>query len=534
MQYLQMAMSKKPFFSMFICLLLPLLVPAQAGFLDPSFSNDGSAITSFLSGGHASASDVAVLLNGRILVVGGTWQPSVDISSQIALLRYMPDGTIDETFGNNGKKMVGLPNLNAEASKIWLLPDGKFLCAGSAWNNEDDYFLLARFNADGSPDPAFDGDGILLKQVSNFAQYGNALVVQPDGKILLGGIANITGYLEPVVWRFHANGTVDNSFGGGAGFVHTPLGDSYAGVEEIMLQSDGRIVVACHATIGNLEKFAALRYLPNGNPDNSFSSDGKVIFSITSGEDFPSSAVLQPDGKIVIAGYCQVQPANTGMAVVRILPNGNLDSGFGDNGVKIIQVSNAHEQLSDIALQPDGKLLLGGSANVNGTYHTAMARLLPNGQSDASFGQSGSIVHNLNTLGDNIQALRLQADGKIVSAGSFWIDGRHNFAVCRFSNVVPTVDNDEPAAQEAAVRLYPNPVREQAILEIDSEASGACTVDLYDLQGKRVKNLSPDVFLPAGQQKIELLFPTDLPAGRYLLLVETAEWRKSLPLVLMR
>lgn len=527
---------KHPVFQAFLALLLSCAGPAaaQPGAPDLSFgATNGYVVTNFQPGLHASPNTMAILPNGRIVVVGSTWAPDNSLEPErISIARYMPNGSLDVTFGNGGKKTLNFPDYSFSGNSIALLPDGRMMVCGEAWNNDEDMIMLLRLNADGSPDGSFGGDGLVTYKVCNYTQNSLSIVVQSDGKLLVGGYANFTGYSEAFVMRFNANGTPDAGFGGGDGLVSMAIGESYSGVEKLMLQPDGKILAACHATLSGVEKFAMLRLLPNGTPDPSFSNDGYNIVSINNMGNSPESAVLQSDGKIVVAGGATINSNDKRMAAVRFLPNGSLDNGFGTGGMVLLDLDGPFEGAHSVAVQADGKIVLGGYVYDTDAYNSAIVRLLPNGQPDPGFGNQGTAIQSISTNSDWIYALAIQPDGKIVTAGSTWFSALHHFFVARYQNDV-SVGVSSSESPEYNIRCFPNPAREQTTLSIDcSRDSQVFAVRLFDRQGRFVQHLLSPVQLPAGSNRLTLLFPAGLPGGTYILSVETDAGTRAIALVL--
>lgn len=501
---------------------------AQPGTPDPAFGGgDGIFTQPFLASGHANASTLAIQPNGRIVVAGSSWVPNQSGSSEIAILRLMPNGSLDPTFNGTGKATVKLANTSIAANKILMLPDGKIMCAGGAWNDTEEWCLLARLNADGTPDTSFDGDGIITYKIGSLSQYFIAMTLQPDGKILTAGYANLSGYKEVVVMRFKPNGSIDNTFGGG--LVHKLVGESYSRANDIALQPDGKILVTGFAVVNGSEDFMLLRYNANGSPDNTFSGDGIATASLSNKDDNAIGLALQPNGKIVVTGVANSAPgADVEMAVARFTSTGNLDPTFGGgDGMSTLHVSNNPDYASSLAIQADGKILLAGHTqqllNSNWLYHTCIARLNTDGTPDTGFGAGdGFSVATLGSSGDFNRAMALQADGKAVLVGNASLSDFQQFAVVRFLTGI-SVDTNTPEESITAVTLYPNPIQEHTTLRYNLKSTTTVVVKLYDLQGRFIQNLLPPVERAAGQQSEYLVLDQPLPSGTYLLVLETPQ-----------
>ncbi len=314
------------------------------GVLDRSFGTGGRVSTKFGSL-RVRAYALAIRPNGKIVAAGASWG---DTEAGFALARYRADGKPDNSFGADGRvrTMIGS---GGSAYALAIQPDGRVVVAGSGGGG----FALARYEPNGSLDSSFDADGVV---VSNFGwpAEAHALALQPDGKILAAGFGLTSGTVtdkrrEFVLARYDADGSLDGSFGSG-GFVTTPFLDCgcdlpYGGVANaISLQQGGKIVAAgadLDPRPQSRGTFALARYKSDGSPDDSFGSDGRVTTSFgfnppangTSG-DAANAVAVQPDGKVVAAGYSQFGPHTEQyeVALARYDDDGALDPSFGTQG----------------------------------------------------------------------------------------------------------------------------------------------------------------------------------------------------------
>jgi uncharacterized delta-60 repeat protein len=316
------------------------------GALDPSFDGDGLAITPF-AGLTGVTHAVAVQPDGKILV-GGYVVDQTTSQFSLALLRYLPNGSLDTSFSGDGKLTANLSG--SEVYEILLQPDGKIVVVATN--------VLARFLANGTLDVTFGVGGVVSV---DFSQLAGAL--QPDGKIVVAGQAwNTTTFqYEFVVGRYLPNGTFDPAFAGG-GSVTTNVDDG--SVRAVLVQPDGKIIVAGHSYTGGTGHvdFTLVRHLPDGTLDPSFGGDGLVssdFGSVSTVHDL----LLQPDGRILAGGY-----AFLAFALARYLPDGSLDLTFSDDGLTMTTFGpNDSSFIQGMALQPqNGRLVAAGSSTRTG------------------------------------------------------------------------------------------------------------------------------------------------------------------------
>jgi uncharacterized delta-60 repeat protein len=392
--------------TMFVVLAASLLAiaPAQAapGDLDPSFSGDGILLTGFggeIDGGSA----VALQADGKIVVAGTTlgYVEGGDYHSGFALARIHSDGSLDTSFSGDGKQITDFgAGTVSTATAVAIQPDGKILVAGSARVSATAWEVaLARYGADGSLDSSFGGDGTVTAGLGGFAY---SVAIQTDGKIVVAGDSGLA--------RYRPDGSLDTSFGGD-GTVTAGLGGfAYS----VAIQTDGKIVATGASELA--------RYRPDGSLDSTFSDDGTVPTNAV----WARSVAIQADGSIVVAGAISVagELPHYDFALLTYTPGGALDPSFGFGGMQTTSFSAGwleDEVAADLALQPDGKIVVvGTSTPVDWVWEgsaIAIARYAANGSLDQSFGDGGKRI-TLHGVDNSGAAVALQDDGKIVVAGS--------------------------------------------------------------------------------------------------------------------
>ncbi len=376
-----------------LLLALPLGVRAQqAGDLDPTFGVDGTVLTD-LSGSNDEGRDAALQPDGKIVVNAIT--PLGDQGLvQFAVVRYLPDGSLDPGFGSGGVALASFGNVSAVAETVAVQPDGGIIAAGYTIDGQGNLsFALARFLPDGSLDTTFSGDGKLTLDAGVGAVVD--LLVQPDTRIVAVGSGGVV--------RLHADGSLDTSFGAnGVVVVDFQVADA-------KLQPDGRIVMVGGFTDTTVFPpefgFALARLLPNGSPDDTFGVAGRVNTSV--GDGGLGAVALQADGRIVVAGNI-ADDTGAHLTLARYLPNGTLDATFDGDGL-VTTLEAGLRGGAEVVIQPDGRIVVAGPGG--------LVRYLPDGSLDTMFSGDG-IVDAVGGL-----ALLLQPDGRLVVAGSFSTTG---------------------------------------------------------------------------------------------------------------
>jgi uncharacterized delta-60 repeat protein len=298
--------------------------------------------------------------------------------------------------------------------------------------------------APGQLDLGFGIGGLRTMDLGGTYDWAYATALQPDGKILAAGVTNARGTYDFAVARYLESGSPDPSFGDN-GVTITDFGHSYDWAYALALQPDGRILVAGVSDRSGSRDFALARYTGDGRLDPSFGNGGLVLTPIRPlTTDIIHGIVVQPDGKIVAAGVTyddtvSLRPHGDFM-VARYLPHGELDPGFGVGGVATTNFDReSYDEAYAVALQPDGRIILGGSSNtgggigrIMGADNLALVRYLPNGLADSSFGEGGKVVVDAGAMQESIRALALQPDGAIVAAGRTNGEKRGDFLLARF------------------------------------------------------------------------------------------------------
>jgi uncharacterized delta-60 repeat protein len=376
---------------------------ANPGALDTSFGSGGKKTINF--GGTDAARVVLVQSNGRIVLAGGGG-PS---GSAFCVVRLRTNGTLDTTFGSGGKKTIDFGGENDTAFGGALQADGKIVLAGDS----DFRVAVVRLKTDGALDASFEGDG---RKLFSWGPIGRAqaVVVTPNGKILIGGFSGPEGGNVQVA-RLNANGLLDKTFGV-QGKAAIDFGGDDFGLA-MALQANGRILIAGRSTVGGA---VVARLRATGALDPDFDGDGRVALA---GSVTATAILVQPDRKIVAVGDTAGQQKTT---VTRLMPNGSLDTTFGTGGTATIDFGSLADIPGGAALQPDGRIVVAGYSQ--DLEDVTVTRLTANGSPDPTFGTAGKATVDFGAATFGF-AVALQSNGRIVVAGQK--TGNDDFAAAR-------------------------------------------------------------------------------------------------------
>jgi uncharacterized delta-60 repeat protein len=409
---------------------------ASAGLLDRSFSGDGKVRTEFGST-EDLANDVAVQRDGKTIAVGvaAPRRESADVFGDLvfAIARYTRSGRLDPTFSGNGKLSLnfhpdprGQTDDYEEAMAVAVQPDGRGVVAGqvrSGGEGSVGHIAVVRLTGRGRLDHSFSGDGktVLHPTCGDEPCLGGRpydVVIQPNGRILLAGCFWCGHYAEFTVLRLRPGGGLDRSFGDG-GEVITDLTEFGDVAVALALRGDRKIVALS-------TEFDVVRYHLDGRLDRSFGDRGLSVrdMGYAAGS---SGLALQRDGRIVLAGQVHdpdgyptgdlTGPLN--VALVRLRPGGGMDTTFGGDGRVVTDIGGGprceEDRATDVVVQPTGRILAAGTA-CSPWPDFALVRYRANGRLDRSFGGDGRITTDLDGAEwGKTMALRF---GKVVVAGT--------------------------------------------------------------------------------------------------------------------
>jgi uncharacterized delta-60 repeat protein len=364
-------------------LLVVLARPAAAtsGGLDRSFSGNGFQ-TAFNHGGTARA--IAVDGQGRILLAGSTMGISVDV----AVARLLPGGALDTSFSGNGRFRVDLGAAD-EAYDV-AVADGKILVVGERHGATRTRWFVLRLRANGTLDPTFGGDGRVFTDFGRRFEHARAVKIQPDGRILVGGSVSNGTNESWAFARYLVGGGLDHSFGGD-GRVTMSLSMSNEEVETLVLRPTS-ILAGGYAERNFLPTFAIAKLRYDGGRVSSFGSNGVRVVNLGPGADSAYGMAVQDDGKPVLAGYAS-SDGRADWGLVRFRVGGSLDGAFGGDGIVTTAFTPSYELAAAVSMQADGKIVVAGRVHgPGGSDDLGVVRYKADGHLDLTFSGNGKAL----------------------------------------------------------------------------------------------------------------------------------------------
>ncbi len=376
--------------------------------LDPSFGDNGIVTTTVQTIDRGSA--MIRQADGKILVAGNTRQ-TYNYPDDHLLLRYLPDGTLDTNFGNNGVVTTSVGASYETSGGVVVQPDNKIVTVG--YSAEQNELTVIRYNEDGSLDNSFGQGsvaGVATHKVGTYS-YGNSLTLQSDNKIVAVGEALVNGIRTMLVVRFLENGVLDPSFGT-QGIVTATIAAKNSATD-IAIQDDNKIVVTGYTGDSN-GKAVLLRYTPDGKLDSTFGNAGIIVAGFGSKSSF-NAVAIQDNGKIIAAGSINQNYA----IIARYNVDGTLDTTFSDDGYVTSTVPKTWAL--DVALFDDGAIGITGNIG-DGEYSSEQFIFVVtgNGSPNSLYGGQGfmhlpgSYWNHYNTA----TAMSLFEDGDILVIGT--------------------------------------------------------------------------------------------------------------------
>jgi uncharacterized delta-60 repeat protein len=362
--------------------------PGPAGTLDPSFGDGGMLLLK--SDGGTSSFAVAVQPDGRILL-------GVDRTNgaqKFGVLRLRSDGAVDPTFGTAGVAETVLGTSDQNLRALQLQPDGKVLAAGSSRNvGKDSDFALVRYLPTGALDTTFGSSGIVLTDFGGQFDVGRAITLMPDGRIMVAGstVSNDGTTGDMAVARYQADGALDSTFGTG-GRLTVDIRGTVDQARAIAPVAGGRFLLAgtTRDPNGSRIDIAAARVDTAGNLDTSFGVAGKFVgASGGSGSQVINALAVGPSGTAFLVG---TNPPDFG--VFSLTSSGAPNASFGTSGTSTVDFDGRNDESLAVAQQGDGQLVLVGTsiAPTGVDSRVAISRMTPSGALDVSFGSGGKTV----------------------------------------------------------------------------------------------------------------------------------------------
>ncbi len=501
------------------------------GDLDSTFSSDGKFSTP-IGTANGLGRSLALQPDGKIVIAAycnnGT-------NNDFGVLRVLPEGVLDSTFGSNGIVTTDISSDADFTEAVAIDADGKIVVGGYSTNSNGFDFAATRYLPDGTLDSTFAVNGKLITLLGS-TSFCKDIAIQTDGKIILGGYTFNNTSNEFALVRVHPDGGADSSFNATGQVLIGGFTSGSAVASSMVIQDDQKIILAGQSFNDTTLRWeiAVARVNADGSPDSTFGGDGKVVTATGNIDNTINAVALQEDGKIIVAGFRGTSTGNNNFTLARYNTNGSLDSIFGTDGILVINFGTGNNQANALAVQPDGKIIVAGNTLIAGGDNFAIARLTTEGDLDTSFGNGGKVTTLIGS-NDGIRTIALQPDGKLVVSGTTFHGTGFNVAVARYETglIIPDAI-DEPELLFSGMSVYPCPAKQSVVLSYSLREETSVCVQLFDIKGSFVAELLSSETQLAGQHEQTIFLPASLAAGFYFISLNSANQLQALKILVAK
>ncbi|HEY6172244.1 MAG TPA: T9SS type A sorting domain-containing protein [Candidatus Kapabacteria bacterium] len=490
---------------------------AQAGYLDKTFGDGGVVLANFLDVKNI-AFDTEILSDGKILQCGILLDPSV----LPFVVRYNKNGHLDSSFGSNGVTWY-YPKWRLLANKIYTYKDGRILIVGvqnsDIYDNRAPYII--RMLPDGKIDSTFGVNGIFQESDNAFGECFVTAKIQDDGKIrVLGGSGKSNSGYRPTITLITQNGVRDPSFGkDGRRLIGSVADTGY--VTDAVLDKNNNCLFALGLPSNSASDVRALRCNKDGVLDSNYGEKGIVNIPLSDQEDVMTSICILPNGKTIclVNSYVNNKYQHS---LLRLTSSGKLDPSFGDYGTAGMADVINHSYFSRCNIDSNGNIIISGDRDGHPADEASSitARYLPNGMLDSSYGVSGGAI-KLPIRTTKLYSIDIQSDGKYLFCGyAGQSNPEWNALLYRVNNTgASDVRRDITRPGKSQLSLHPTPATDNCTITFTLPTSSDCSLTLRDESGRAVKTFITNEFRAAGKHEDELDL-RGLAAGVYFLSLE--------------
>lgn len=502
------------------------------GTLDTSFNSTG--ITTLQPG---TLNDVvyglAVQPDAKIVFCGvGRITASSGFTSDMIIGRLNANGTIDASFANNGYYNVASTGGSVFGYDVKLQIDGKIVvCGGYSNTAANPDFITVRLNPDGTPDTTYgNNNGISIIPVDAGEDYAYDLHIRNDGKIILAGSSKVPGftYSRGVVMQLLDNGSIDTTFGTQGKTLVQLTSTSSETFRCMDVTPGGSIIAAGYSYQNNNENFFMTGFTENGILNTSFANNGTAFGGLMA---YAYDIIV--NGNSVFAGGKSSNSSGNDMAIICYDTLGIIKTTWANNGIASANY-NAVDVCLGLVIQPDGSLLAGGTSGLAGPFadrNFFATRYTQSGMLDTNFGTNGYVTYSIGSAFDDANAIALQTDGKIL-LGGFAALGNNDMVIVRLLNDSSGVSTGIPStiSNRNKIKIYPSPLSGDLFyLSGDFYPNEQLTISIYKIRGELILNVVKN-----NATENEVTLPPTLSNGIYYVNVVSHLRTEAAPLIINR
>ena len=407
--------------------------PASAAVApDPDFGGSGLVLTDF-AGGEDAAEAVAIAPGGTVLAAGfgELGDPERPHVAGFAFARHLGTGAPDPSFSGDGRTLADFGFVNQSAEAVAVGTGGDAVAAGTitTFDGTTSSIGVARLLPDGTPDPEFGDHGLVVLHPGTLCTVGDVAIDDHGRPVILAAASSSRGF-RPLVIRLRTDGTIDPSFGsGGMSRFGKPFADLY---DALAVDGRGRLLLGGMAPRRAGSPGPAVRRMKaSGELDSGYGKDG--IARPLGGGDGELADIALDGARVVAAATCACEGGrDDDIAIARLAPNGRRDRSFGEGGRSVIAYGAKDAEATSVAIDPEGRAIAGGSVRIGGDEVWALVRVGAGGDPDPSFGPGGRISSDVGPGVDGVRDLAVDAESRIYAVGLGAGPDGSDFAVARF------------------------------------------------------------------------------------------------------
>ncbi|MGB3076654.1 MAG: T9SS type A sorting domain-containing protein, partial [Chitinophagales bacterium] len=443
------------------------------------------------------------------------------------ICRFNTDGSPDTSFNSKAFIALTAPTFaNSYFTDLQLESSGKLLFFGS---RKSDFFIV-RVLPDGTVDNTFADNGKAVTDINSSYDLAHGFIIQPDEKMVCVGQTLVDNILKPIILRYKPDGTLDSTFGTSTGYTIIQEIANFGNFIDVVQQpADGKFIAAGYYMdpVTDLNWFYLARFNNDGSVDSTFDSDGIVTLDFGTGTNqFLTKIALQTDGKIIAVG--KVYTLSSSACVARFNPDGSLDATFQGGGKQMLPWGITSSSATSCLIQPDDKIVLTGYAsNVSSDESFIMMRMLSSGAPDNTFGSNGIAENNFGSNAAIATCSTIQSDGKLIAGGYNGQDAM----IARYSGLFIGIGSVKSPG--FSFQLFPNPASTFTSVICDIEQPANVSISLCNALGVTVAPLY-NGFLPKGKQNLAISIPANIADGIYYCRIQSASSQAMLPFEILK
>jgi uncharacterized delta-60 repeat protein len=516
------------------------LLLSKPGDLDSSFGKNGSVTYKLPEIPTYIIQRARIDKDGKIILAGSAGNGYLGFF----LLKINDNGLIDSSFGTNGYVFTKLDIRQERLFDLQLLNDGSMIAAGYADREEDNVysadFALVRYSQDGRLDLSFGKNGYTFTDFDKYHDFGTSLVILKDNKIILSGYSGHEPTYDFAMARYMPDGSMDSSFGN-EGKVKTDLGYNDFS-NSMIVQPDGKIVLGGYSIINGTSRFTLARYNSDGSLDSTFGKNGLVTTAIRNYDVGVSLSYLNTN-KLLMTGYTRTDTYHQ-IALVRYNIDGLIDSSFGIDGFSVNHIGKGTDYSYDMTFQNDEKILVCGSSSDGDPTDMILARYNTNGFLDSTFGDGGRVITNIDYHSerpynsDKAESIVIDKNGRILLAGStLYVYGKplnlttiQSLCFRRFLTEF-SVGIVDDISDNNDIFIYPNPISFNASIKFELIKDEYIDIALYDLNGNLIKYYAKSLFMEKGTHSYEIHLVDTIVPGEYFINISANNYNRLIKII---